>query len=175
MSECGSNGSAPIVLVGLPAVGKSTVGAIVARRLGLRFVDVDALIEAEAGLPITEIFATRGEAGFRTLELAATVSALADGGVIALGGGAVTNPALRQVLAGHRVLWLRASERAAVQRVGDSETRPLLKGDVAGKWRALAAAREPLYAQVASLVVDTDGRTPGQVAHQVIAQLEGDK
>ncbi|MGI5951141.1 MAG: shikimate kinase [Brooklawnia sp.] len=175
MFEGGSKGSAPIVLIGLPAVGKSTVGAIVARRLGLRFVDVDALIETQAGRPITEIFATDGEAGFRALELAATVSALTDGGVIALGGGAVTNPALRQALAGHRVLWLRASERVAVQRVGHSDIRPLLRGDVAGKWRALAAAREPLYAQVATLVIETDGRTPGQVAQQVIAQLEGDK
>lgn len=161
-----------IVLVGPPAVGKSTVGAGLARRLGAAFIDVDAEIERTQGRPISEIFATDGEPGFRAIELAATLAALKQDAVVALGGGAVTNPELRAALAGHRVIWLRASVHEAVLRVGHNDTRPLLAGDVAGKWRELAAKREPLYAEVATVIVDTDHRTPSQVVRAIIAQLE---
>lgn len=160
-----------IVLVGPPAVGKSTVGAVLARKLAADFTDVDQMIEDGEGRPITEIFATEGEAAFRELELAATLEALANGGVVALGGGAVTNPAVRAALHGYRVVWLRATVREAVQRVGTTTNRPLLAGDVAGRWSRLAEARELLYAEVATLAVDTDRRTPAQVARTVIAGL----
>lgn len=160
-----------IVLVGPPAVGKSTVGALLARRLGMDFIDVDQRIEEQEQRPITEIFADQGEPAFRQLELAATTAALAEGGVVALGGGAVTNPRLRAALAGHQVVWLRASVREAVQRVGNTTNRPLLNGDVAGHWSRLAAAREPLYAEVATLEISTDHRTPSQVARAVIEGL----
>ncbi|MDO5684435.1 MAG: shikimate kinase [Propionibacteriaceae bacterium] len=160
-----------IILVGPPAVGKTTVGAALARQLGLEFVDVDLLIEAREGRPISEIFATEGEPGFRSKELAATLEALDGGGVVALGGGAVTNPQLRAALVGRQVVWLRASVREAVKRVGQTTTRPLLVGDVAGKWSDLAASREPLYAEVATIEVSTDHRTPAQVAREVIRAL----
>lgn len=161
-----------VILVGPPAVGKSTVGAVLAKRLGQGFIDVDQRIEEEQGTAITEIFASQGEPGFRAIELATTLAALDEGGVIALGGGAVTNPALRAALAGRPVVWLRASVHEAVQRVGDTTTRPLLAGDVAGRWRSLAAAREPLYAEVATIIVDTDRRTPAQVARRIMQELE---
>lgn len=160
-----------IVLIGPPAVGKSTVGANLARRLGVPFVDVDQLIEDREQRAISEIFASDGEAGFRAIELAVTLAALEGGGVIALGGGAVTNPTLRAALWGHRVIWLRASVREAVRRVGETTTRPLLVGDVADRWTKLAQEREPLYAEVATMVVDTDHLTPAQVAHSVIDRL----
>ena len=98
-----------IVLIGPPAVGKSTVGANLARRLGVPFIDVDQLIEDREQRAISEIFATDGESLFRAMELDATLAALEGGGVIALGGGAVTNATLRAALRGHRVIWLRAS------------------------------------------------------------------
>lgn len=160
-----------IVLVGPPAVGKSTVGAVLARKLGVEFIDVDQLIERREQRPISQIFAAGGEAHFRQLELDVTREALRMPGVVALGGGAVANAQLRAALAGHRVVWLRASVREAVMRVGQTTTRPLLVGDVAGNWARLADQREPLYAEVASLVVDTDRRTPAQVARAVMAQL----
>lgn len=161
-----------VVLIGPPAVGKSTVGAVLASRLGVEFIDVDARIEDRAGCAITEIFAAQGEAGFRALEQQTTLEALTSGAVIALGGGAVTNPALRAALQGHQVVWLQASEHEAVRRVGEGTTRPLLAGDVAGRWRELAAAREPLYREVATITVRTDRRTPAQVARAVIAALD---
>lgn len=160
-----------IVLVGPPAVGKSTVGAVLARKLGVRFVDVDQMIEAREERPISAIFATDGEACFRAIELDATLTALGEGGVVALGGGAVTNPQLRAALAGHHVVWLRASQGEAVRRVGNTRTRPLLAGDVAGNWSRLATEREPHYAEVASITIETDRRTPAQIARLVIERL----
>lgn len=161
-----------IVLVGPPAVGKSTVGAVLARKLGVAFTDVDQWVEAHEGRPIAKIFATDGEARFRQMELDATLAALRDGGVVALGGGAVTNPQLRAALAGHHVVWLTASLREAVLRVGATTTRPLLAGDVAGRWSRLAADREPHYAAVATVRVETDHRTPAQVARLVMERLD---
>ena len=160
-----------IVLIGPPAVGTSTVGANLARRLGVPFIDVDQLIEDREQRAISEIFATDGESRFRAIELDATLAALEGGGVIALGGGAVTNPTLRAALWGLRVVWLRASVREAVRRVGETTTRPLLVGDVADRWTRLAQEREPLYAEVATMVVDTDHRTPAQVARSVLDRL----
>lgn len=161
-----------LVLVGPPAVGKSTVGAVLARRLGVDFCDVDELIVQRTGRPITEIFATDGESGFRAIELDATRAALAAGGVVALGGGAVTNSELRADLATHEVIWLQASVREAVLRVGPTTIRPLLVGDVAGRWSKLASDREPLYAAVATLTISTDNQTPAQIARQIIEQLD---
>ena len=160
-----------IVLIGPPAVGKSTVGANLARRLGVPFIDVDQLIEDREQRAISEIFATDGESLFRAMELDATLAALEGGGVIALGGGAVTNATLRAALRGHRVIWLRASVREAVQRVGATTTRPLLVGDVADRWTRLAQEREPLYAEVATMVGDTHPRTPAQDARTLLDRL----
>lgn len=159
------------MLVGAPAVGKSTVGQLLARLLDVEFIDVDALIEQRERRTIAEIFAADGEPGFRAIELDATAAALAAGGVVALGGGAVSNPAVRAALSGHRVVWLRASLQSAVRRVGDSTTRPLLTGDVAGQWSKLAAERAPWYAQVATAMVDTDRGDPAQIAHTVLTEL----
>jgi len=159
------------VLVGAPAVGKSTVGHALARLLGIQFTDVDSLIEQREQRTIPEIFAADGEPGFRAVELEATLAALSSGGVVALGGGAVTNPAVRSALAGHRVVWLRASLQSAVRRVGESTNRPLLTGDVAGQWAKLLAERAHWYAEVATVVVDTDRHTPNQIAHTVISEL----
>ncbi|WIY83893.1 shikimate kinase [Propionimicrobium sp. PCR01-08-3] len=161
-----------IVLVGPPAVGKSTVGALLAAQLGVRFCDVDKAIERAERRPITEIFAERGEVGFRQLEFDATLAALEAGGVVALGGGAVTNTGLRTMLADYPVVWLRATVREAVRRVGASTTRPLLNGDVAGNWKKLVAGRRHYYEQVATLAVDTAGRSPGQVVTDIVTALE---
>ena len=163
--------SPAVVLVGPPAVGKSTVGALLAGRLGVSFCDVDTVIERQQDRPITEIFAELGEPAFRRLELEATLAALAAGGVLALGGGAVTNAQLRAALAGHRVVWLRTTVHEAVRRVGGSTTRPLLTGDVAGNWKRLASQRAPHYEEVATIVVDTAGRTPAPVAAEIVDQL----
>lgn len=159
--------SVQIVLVGLPGVGKTTVGRALARRFGLRFIDVDQLLERREGTSVARIFADRGEPAFREMEAAATTALLNEPGVIALGGGAVTNPAVRQALAGHTVVWLRASVEAGTQRIGQTTHRPLMRGDVGATLTRLSHERRDFYAQVSSHQVDTDARSPQQVVEQI--------
>ncbi|HEX2049127.1 MAG TPA: 3-dehydroquinate synthase [Actinomycetota bacterium] len=159
-----------IVLVGFMGAGKSTVGPLVARRLGLPFVDVDRVVEERAGAPVAELFATRGEDAFRALESAAAADALdRDDGVVALGGGALGDDATRAQLRDHTVVYLRAPYEELVARIGNPSSRPLLaRGDA----RALWAARGPVYERVADIVVDTAARDAHDVAREVAARAE---
>lgn len=156
-----------IVLVGAPGAGKSTVGAALAERLGWDFRDVDALIAERAGKSIAEIFVDQGEPAFRAYEETTTAELLTEPGVLALGGGAVLSAKTRSALAGRRVVWLRVGLPAAVKRVGLDTARPLLLGNVRGRLLTLLNERAALYAEVATETVDTDDRTPDQVAEQI--------
>ena len=161
------------VLVGPPGAGKTTVGELLAARLGVTFRDVDHDIEASAGKPISDIFVDDGEEAFRALEAAAVATALAQhDGVLALGGGAVLADATRAVLRGHRVVHLNVGLADAVDRVGLNTARPLLALNPRATMRTLLAQRAPLYAEVATVTVDTDGRTPEEVLADVIEQLD---
>ena len=153
-----------IVLVGAPGAGKSTVGAALAERLGWDFLDADALIAERAGKSIAEIFTDEGELAFRANEEATTAELLTEPGVLALGGGAVLSAKTRSALADRRVIWLRVGLPAAVRRIGLDTARPLLLGNVRGRLLTLLNERAPLYAEVATETVDTDDRTPDQVA-----------
>jgi shikimate kinase len=162
------------VLVGLPGTGKSTTGRRLAKILAVPFADSDELIEAADGRTVAAIFAESGEANFRAAESGAVAAALRDfGGILSLGGGAVTQAVTRDAIAacGVPVVLLRATVRTLSERVGDARTRPLLSGDTRARLQALAAEREPIYATLATLTVDTDNRTPGQVAAQIAARL----
>jgi shikimate kinase len=162
-----------LVLVGPPGSGKSTVGRVLAERLGLPFRDTDEDIERMAGKPIPEIFVDEGEPHFRQLEREAVAAAAADfPGVLALGGGAVTAPATRAVLAPLPVVFLEVPLADAVKRVGLDAPRPLLAVNPRARWRELMEARRPLYLEVATAVVDTQDRTPEQVADAVLEALE---
>lgn len=162
-----------VVLVGPPGAGKTTVGRLVADRLGVAFLDTDDDVEAAAGATISEIFLDRGEEAFRELEEAAVSGALrGHHGVLAMGGGAVIRPATRAALAGHRVVLLDVGVGDAASRVGLNQARPLLLGNPRRQWVELYAARRPLYDEVAVDVVVTDGRTPDDVAADVVALLE---
>jgi shikimate kinase len=153
-------------------VGKSTVGRLLAERLGVAYRDTDDDIVAEQGRTIAEIFVDEGEPAFRAIEARAVARALAGhDGVLALGGGAVLDARTRELLAGLPVVFLDADAGEAVRRIGQDPGRPLLAGDPHRRWRALAAARRPLYAEVARAVVDTGGRTPEGVAEAVLAAL----
>jgi shikimate kinase len=158
-----------IVLVGAPGSGKTTVGAVLAEQLGVAFTDVDSVIVDRMGKPVAEIFADDGEAVFRAIEEQVTAEVLHRSGVLALGGGAVLSPRTRAALSGHRVVWLRIGLSAAVKRVGLDTARPLLLGNVRGRLLALLNERAALYAEVATEVVDTDDRTPAEVAAQIEA------
>ncbi|MFI8852881.1 shikimate kinase [Streptomyces sp. 891-h] len=162
-----------VVLVGPMGVGKSTVGAILAERLGVTCRDTDKDIEEQAGKPISEIFLDEGEPHFRELERAAVRRALAEHtGVLALGGGAVLAEETRELLAGHPVVFLEMGVTEAVKRVGLDAPRPLLVINPRQQWRKLMEERRPLYTEVARAVVSTEDRTPDEVADEILAALQ---
>lgn len=157
-----------VVLVGPMGAGKTTVGSLLAERWGVPFRDTDADVEEAEGRPIAEIFVDSGEEHFRALERAAVVRAVAEHrGVLAVGGGAVMADETRKVLDGHPVVFLRVGLTDAATRVGLGASRPLLLGNVRGTMKALLDERTPVYESVAVAVVDTDGRTPDEVAEAV--------
>jgi shikimate kinase len=157
-----------LVLVGPPGAGKSSVGEVLARRWGTELRDTDADIEAGVGKPVAEIFVDEGEGFFRELEGRAVEQALLEhGGVVALGGGAVTSDHVRRLLAGHRVAFLDVGLADAASRVGLGVTRPLLLGNVRSQLKALLDARRPLYEEVSTVTVVTDGLTVDEVADAV--------
>jgi shikimate kinase len=158
-----------LVLVGLPASGKSSVGALLARRLGLPHIDTDALVEQASGRVIAEIFAADGEAGFRDLETAALAEALAGPeAVISVGGGAVLRSENRALLSGHEVIWLDVSVTTATRRAGLTRLRPLLLGDVRAQLERLNAERRPLYAEVADHRIDSNRLNPRQATLEIL-------
>jgi shikimate kinase len=167
-----------VVLVGLPGSGKSTVGARLARGLHTGFADSDELIVRQAGRSVSEIFAADGEAFFRQLEAQVIAAALTDfDGVLALGGGAVTTESVRRNLgeSGVPVVLLTAGQDELLDRMSASRHRPLLADDPAARLAELAEIREPLYREVASVTVRTDGRTIAAVADGLRAELIGQR
>lgn len=161
--------TARLVLVGPPGAGKTTVGRLAADKLGLAFRDTDSDVEAVAGKPISDIFIDDGEPAFRELERSAVTAALAEhDGVLALGGGAVTNDHIRDLLRGHRVVFLDVSLTDAASRVGLNRERPMLVGNPRAQLRKLLEARRPRYEEVAAVTVDTTGRSPDDVAAEVV-------
>jgi shikimate kinase len=152
--------------------GKTTVGRILASRWGVAVRDTDADVEAVAGKSVQDVFVDDGEAAFRALEKAAVAAALSEhDGVLSLGGGAVLDPDTRALLAGQPVVFLRVGLADASRRVGLGQGRPLLLGNVRSRIKALLDERTPVYESVAALVVDTDGRTPPEVADEIEEKL----
>lgn len=162
-----------MVLVGPPGSGKTTVGQVLARRLGVEFVDVDTLIVARAGREISDIFLEDGEPAFRELEREVVAEALtATNGVLALGGGSVLAAETRERLRGHRVVHLTVGLADGLRRTGMSTARPLLAGvNPRATFKALLDARAPLYREVATVEVDTSRRSANQVARAVLEAL----
>ena len=190
----------PLVLVGLPGAGKTTQARLLAQVLGVQVTDTDAEIRRRARMTIPEIFASEGEEGFRDREHRAMRAVLdspaAAQGVIALGGGAVLRPENRELLRGHTVIHLSASPSTAARHVGDGTGRPLMTPDadsdqtraarqnsedrgehsgeddsVLKRMEALDAQRSPLYSEVSTLTVPTDGLSPQQVAALILVAL----
>jgi shikimate kinase len=162
-----------VVLVGPPGAGKTTVGAMVADRLGVAVRDTDADVEALAGKPVSDVFTEDGEPAFRALEGKAVLAGLAEhDGVLSLGGGAVLADDTREALRGHTVVFLAVGMADGVRRTGLSAARPLLNGvNPRATFKALLDARLPLYREVATVEIATDGRDPDEVADAVLSAL----
>jgi shikimate kinase len=152
--------------------GKTTVGRIVADRLGRQVIDSDAVIERLTGRTVREIFADDGEEAFRAFETAALLDALAtpEPAVIAAAGGVVLRAENREALkrANAKVVWLCATPSLLVDRVTSSGHRPLLDDDPAGTLQRMYETRQSLYREVADAIVLVDNRTPNEVVEAVL-------
>lgn len=165
--------SPQLVIVGPPGAGKTTVGELVAGKLGTELRDTDADIEQVAGKPISDIFIEDGEAAFRALERTAVAQALDEhAGVVALGGGAIADPGTRERLRDHNVVFLDVGLADAAARVGLNRDRPLLIGNPRAQLKRLLDERRALYVEVATVTVDTSGRTPDDVAAEVLRHAD---
>jgi shikimate kinase len=163
---------AAAILIGPPGAGKTTVGGLLAEILRVEFVDTDAVIEAVAGKPVSDIFTEDGEPAFRAMEREAAAAAIAGHrGVLGLGGGAVLDERTQALLAGQRVVYLETGFAEAAKRVGMDRPRPLLLGNPRAQLRALLEQRLPTYRKLAWLTVPTDDREPAEIAAEIAAQL----
>ena len=163
-----------VVLIGFSGSGKSAVAAVLAGRLGYVAVDTDAIVERDAGRTVASIFERDGEAAFRDREAAAVLDAVAgERRVIACGGGAILQ--LRNVASlqsAGTIVYLRTSPATILARLGAASDRPLLKRDPETDVPVLLAARAPAYESAADVIVDTDGRTPDEIADHIESLLK---
>ncbi|WP_157202114.1 bifunctional shikimate kinase/3-dehydroquinate synthase AroKB [Massilia sp. Root335] len=171
MSDCKNNN---IFLVGLMGAGKTTIGRLLARRLDLTFIDSDHEIEARTGATIPWIFEIEGEASFRRREADVIRELTSQNGIVlATGGGAVLNPASRALLAERgTVIYLRASVSSILQRTAHDKNRPLLQtADPRRKLEDLTEQREPLYREIADIVIDTGRPNVQSMVQTILDQI----
>lgn len=158
-----------LVLVGPPGAGKSSVGAVLANRLGVGLRQTDDDVEAAAAQPMGDFIVDHGEEQLRTLEAEAVRAALSEhDGILCIGSGAVESERVRALLAGHCVVFLDVGIADAARRNGLDTVRPVHLGNVRSQLKQLLDARRPLYQQVASITVSTDGRGIDEIADDVL-------
>lgn len=159
------------VLVGFMGAGKSTVGRLLADRLGVDFIDTDVELVRRTGRSIPEIFDADGVTGFRRIEENVVTDVLDNhGGVVSLGGGAVTTPGVREALAAHRVVYLQVSPDCGYRRVSGTDRPLLATADPAATYARLLSERTDTYSAVATVTVDADS-DPEAVADAIVAEL----
>lgn len=163
------------MLIGMMGSGKSTVGRLLAQRTGWPFYDNDALLERMTGMSARNLLATRGEEALHALEGEALEIGLAEPAplIVAAAAGTVLDTKLRDRLGDAAVIWLRARPEVLAERIGEAEARPWRRGDREAWLTQTLAEREPLYREVADLVVDTEGRTSDEVADDILTWLRG--
>ena len=163
-----------VILIGPMGSGKTTVGAALAKELGLPFRDTDTLIEEQTGKTISEIFIEEGEDSFRVIEKAVLrAELLSDGAVLALGGGAPLSYDAQSALraSGVPIVYLEVSLATVAPRVGFNRDRPLLLGNPRAQWQELMNVRRPIYESLAHHRVLTDKLTPNEAAAQIVTLL----
>jgi shikimate kinase len=164
-----------VILVGPMGAGKSTIGRLLAKELRFPFKDSDKEIEQRTGADIPWIFDVEGEQGFRDREQAMLAELCDLGGVVlATGGGAVLRPENRQALrAGGRVVYLHTSVAQQLDRTARDRNRPLLRtADPGAVLRGLMEIRDPLYREIADIIVETDERPPRMVVQEILERLQ---
>lgn len=160
-----------IALIGMPGAGKSTVGVVLAKRLGLDFVDTDLLLQRSAGCRLQQILATEGLAGFRAREEQVLLELQAPHCVIATGGSVIYGAAGMAALAAQaHLVWLRLPLAESERRIGDLLTRGVAI-EPGVSFASLFAERQPLYQRYAELVIEVGGKTLEQVVSELIERL----
>lgn len=159
------------ILIGPMGVGKSTVGAELARRIGQPFIDTDALIEKQTGRTISDIFVEDGEPKFREIESRVVQDSLNAPGVISLGGGAcVSEPARTHIVQSNAlVIFLDISLSEVSKRVGFDQARPLLAINPRSRWQELMNARRPIYEELADRTIVVDGKSVEEIVDEIVA------
>ncbi len=165
----------PVVLIGPPTAGKSSVGELLARELGVPFADTDELVAVAARKPVGDVFVDDGEMAFRELERGAVARGLDEvtppGGVLALGSGAVLDPDVRRMLGGQVIVYLEAEFATVAKRTGMDRPRVVIPGNPRGRLRSMLEERRPVYAGLATLTVATDGLAAEEVAADLASRL----
>lgn len=163
----------PIILIGPPGAGKTSVGKALAKKLSLNFLDSDKVVEEKSGKSISEIFITDGEPAFREMERAAVIDLIENqDGVIALGGGSVMDLEVsKRLLPMANVVFLDVSISNAAPRVGFNRDRPLLLGNPRQQWIALMEKRRSTYEALAKTRVSTDNKKPVEVVEEIVKEL----
>lgn len=161
-----------VVVVGAPGAGKTSIGQALARHLDVLFVDTDTVVTQLSGRDLPELFITAGEAGVRRYERQAVADAVSGApAVVALGSGAVLDEEVRSSVEGLPTVWLRVTAPNAIARVGMNGPRPVALGNIRAQFAAMMVDREPLYAEMATLAVDTDHRPEDDIVAAVLAGL----
>ena len=163
-----------LVLIGPMGAGKTTVGSEIAKELNCKFADTDALIEADQGKSVAEIFVEDGEPHFRLVEESIVIDALiSEDGVLSLGGGAVMNDAVQEALkkSPAKKVFLDISLAAVSPRVGFDSARPLLMVNPRQKWAELMTARRPIYESLADLSIDVSDKSVAEITSEIIGAL----
>lgn len=159
-----------VVLIGPMAVGKTAVGRMLARRTGRTFVDTDRVLVERYG-PIRGLFDQHGEDGFRLLEADVVQGAVSEAGIVSLGGGAVLDAGTQHILRDAAVVFLDTDAKTVLPRISRDAKRPLLAGNPLERWQELYDQRRPLYARLASVVIDTRGLSVRGTADAVVRAL----
>ncbi len=167
-----------ITLIGYRGTGKTTIGSALAARLNWDFIDLDSVIECQAGKTISEIFQQQGEPYFRLMESSALQASLAgENRVVSPGGGAILDPANRAAMqAAGPVIWLSASVKTIAERLSQDPvtklSRPTLTGtDVVQEIETVLTRRLPLYEEAATHIIWTENRTPAAIVDEIMGLL----